>query len=335
MDHLSVSVVIPTFERATLVPRAVHSALGAVAPGDEVIVVDDGSTDGTEAVLAPYRDRLRYVRTAHLGAGAARNRGVQEARCPLVAFLDSDDEWMSDKLELQRTLMARRPDVLFAFSDFALRDRDGREHRRQLAAWHHDRRSWDVILGPGRPFSTLAPLPAGRGDFTVHTGNLYPALMRACYVSTITMMVRREAGEALRFAEDLPLYEDWECFARLARAGAAAYLDCETAWNHGHPGARLTGADALTTTAARLTMLSRVWGSDAVFLAGSAEAYYRVLSEQHLLRARALLKGGRTTQARCELRLAGGGPLAYRAFACLPEPFARGLATAALALLGV
>jgi len=233
MDHLSVSVVIPTFERATLVPRAVHSALGAVAPGDEVIVVDDGSTDGTEAVLAPYRDRLRYVRTAHLGAGAARNRGVQEARCPLVAFLDSDDEWMSDKLELQRTLMARRPDVLFAFSDFALRDRDGREHRRQLAAWHHDRRSWDVILGPGRPFSTLAPLPAGRGDFTVHTGNLYPALMRACYVSTITMMVRREAGEALRFAEDLPLYEDWECFARLARAGRGAYLACETAWNHG------------------------------------------------------------------------------------------------------
>src|SRR5207237_932815 len=67
VDHLSVSVVIPTFERATLVPRAVHSALDAVAPGDEVIVVDDGSTDGTEAVLAPYRDRLRYVRTAHRG----------------------------------------------------------------------------------------------------------------------------------------------------------------------------------------------------------------------------------------------------------------------------
>ena len=335
MGHLSVSVVIPTFDRAALVPRAVHSALGAIAPGDEVIVVDDGSTDGTETGLAPYRDRIRYVRTAHRGAGAARNRGVQEARCPLVAFLDSDDEWMSDKLALQRVLMARRPDVLFTFSDFALRDRDGREYRRQLAAWHHDRRRWDEILGPGRPFSTIGALPAGRADFAVHTGDIYPALMTACYVSTITTLVRREAGQALRFAEDLPLYEDWECFARLARAGRAAYLDCETAWNHGHPGLRLTGADALTTTGARLSLLSRVWGSDAAFLADSAEAYYRVLSEQHLLRARALLKGGRTTQARRELRLAGGGPLAYRAFARLPEPLARGLATAALALLGM
>ena len=106
MDDPAVSVVIPTYNRARLVCRAIDSALAATATGDEIIVVDDGSTDGTEAALAAYRGRIRYVKADHRGAGVARNRGVSEARGPLIAFLDSDDEWMPDKLELQRTLMA-------------------------------------------------------------------------------------------------------------------------------------------------------------------------------------------------------------------------------------
>jgi glycosyltransferase involved in cell wall biosynthesis len=216
MDDLAVSVVIPTYNRARLVVRAVASALAAVAKGDVVIVVDDGSTDGTEAALAPYRDRIHYLRTANQGAGAAPNRGVREANT--------------------------------------------------------------------------------------------------------------------RFAEDLPLYEDWECFARLARAGRGAYLACETAWNHGHAGPRLTGADALTTTSTRIAMLNRIWGADAPFLATAGEQYRRVLARQHLLRARALIKAGRTSEARQELQRAGGGPFAYHALAGLPGPVARGIVTLGRAL---
>ena len=333
MDDLAVSVVIPTYNRARLVVRAVASALAAVAKGDEVIVVDDGSTDGTEAALAPYRDRIHYLRTANQGAGTARNRGVREAHHPLIAFLDSDDEWMPDKLELQRTLMARRPDVLFSFSDFAVReDVDGSEHRFYLSRWHKDARSWGEILGPGTPFSTIGPLPAGRDDFPVHVGDLYPAMLNTCYVATFTVMVRRDAGAALRFAEDLPLYEDWECFARLARAGRGAYLACETAWNHGHAGPRLIGADALTAASTCIAMLSRIWGADAPFLATSGEQYRRVLARQHLLRARALIKAGRTSEARQELQRAGGVPFAYHALAGLPGPVARGILTLGRAL---
>jgi len=333
MDDLAVSVVIPTYNRARLVVRAVASALAAVAKGDEVIVVDDGSTDGTEAALAPYRDRIHYLRTANQGAGTARNRGVREAHHPLIAFLDSDDEWMPDKLALQRTLMTRRPDVLFSFSDFAVReDVDGSEHRFYLSRWHKDTRSWGEILGPGTPFSTIGPLPAGRDDFPVHVGDLYPAMLNTCYVATFTVMVRRDAGAALRFAEDLPLYEDWECFARLARAGRGAYLACETAWNHGHAGPRLTGADALTATSTCIAMLSRIWGADAPFLAAAGEHYRRVLARQHLLRARALIKAGRTSEARQELQRAGGGPFAYHALAGLPGPVARGIVTLGRAL---
>jgi len=115
--------------------------------------------------------------------------------------------------------MASRPDILFSFSPTLPCEkmstaastgsicRDGTR----------DARSWGEILGPGFPFSTIGPLPPGRTDFPVHVGDLYPAMLNTCYVATFTVMVRRTAGEALRFAEDLPLYEDWECFARLAR----------------------------------------------------------------------------------------------------------------------
>ena len=330
----AVSVVIPTYNRARLVGRAVASALAAMERDDELIVVDDGSNDGTPAALAAYWDRIRYVRAGHRGAGAARNLGVRLATRALVAFLDSDDEWMPDKLALQRTVMAQRPDALFCFSDFAVRDIHGAEHRFYLKSWHEDPRPWDEILGPGVAFSSLGPRPPARADFAVHVGDLYPAMMSACYMSTITVMARREAGDALRFAEDLPLYEDWECFGRLARAGRGAYLACETAWNYGHAGPRLMHTDAVARACARLTVLDRIWGADAVFQATAHARYREVVAQQHLAHARALITRGRTRQARQALHEAGGGPLAYRALAGLPGPMARGLVTLGRALAG-
>src|SRR3954453_20631913 len=86
MANLRVSVVIPTYNRASLLPRAVDSVLPQFQPGDELIVVDDGSTDGTEAALAPWRGRIHYLRLPHGGAGRARNAGWAVARGELVAL---------------------------------------------------------------------------------------------------------------------------------------------------------------------------------------------------------------------------------------------------------
>src|SRR5690242_15017647 len=109
----SISTIIPTRNRAPLLARAIDSVLAASRPSDELIVVDDGSTDNTTAVLARYADRVRTIVTAGLGAGAARNIGVEAARHPFIAFLDSDDEWMRDRLEIGRRLLDARPDILF------------------------------------------------------------------------------------------------------------------------------------------------------------------------------------------------------------------------------
>src|SRR5262249_18424190 len=141
-----------------------------------------------------------------------------------------------------------------------------------------------------------------------------------------TLVARREeAGDALRFAEDVPTLEDWECFARLGRAGLAAYLDCETAWQYGHPGPRLSGTHVLTSTATRLKLLERNWGADPEITGTFAERLARVRHQIHLLRARGFLREGQTRDARAELRLAGKSPLMLRLFSALPGAIVRGL----------
>ncbi len=94
-----VSAVVPTYNRATLVERAVRSVLAQTCPPDEIIVVDDGSTDDTRERVTALGESIRFVQTPHVGAAGARNAGVREARGAWVAFLDSDDEWTTDHLE--------------------------------------------------------------------------------------------------------------------------------------------------------------------------------------------------------------------------------------------
>src|SRR6185369_4042772 len=102
-----VSVIIPTFDRAALLPRALDSALSQAGPSLEVIVADDGSADATAEVLSRYAvdPRVRVLFLAHGGVCRARNAAVAEARAPLLAFLDSDDEWLPGKLAAQCALM--------------------------------------------------------------------------------------------------------------------------------------------------------------------------------------------------------------------------------------
>lgn len=102
----SVSVIIPTYNRARLLPEAIDSALGQTLPPLEVIVVDDGSTDDTARVVARFGERVVYLHQPNAGPATARNNGVRRARGDLVALLDSDDRWLPRKLEVQLPLFA-------------------------------------------------------------------------------------------------------------------------------------------------------------------------------------------------------------------------------------
>lgn len=106
-----VSVVIPTYNRAAYLAQAIDSMRGQLESDDELIVVDDGSTDDTADVLARYDGRIRVVRTPNGGLGAARNVGIATATGDWIAFHDSDDVARPGRLALQRAWVRRRPDV--------------------------------------------------------------------------------------------------------------------------------------------------------------------------------------------------------------------------------
>lgn len=319
-NNLNLSVIIPTYNRAGMICRAIDSVLSQLTEDDEIIVIDDGSTDRSEEALSNYKNKIIYRRISHGGAGRARNEGIRMAHNPLIGFLDSDDEWMPGKIKLQRALLKARPDVLFCFSDLAGRYSSGLERHRLISYFTKDTFIGEHILGPGVPFSSIAPLPEGYNDFMVHIGDLYGKQMERELVSTITLIYRRGAktDEDPTYPEDLPTREDWEFVGKLARKGLAAYLDCETSRFHRHDGPALTKLDYITLLNARIKLLERVWGADTEYLKDHLEEYLRVNNNVHKSLIREFLRLGRTQEAREEIRKNINIPIKYKLLSHIP-----------------
>jgi glycosyltransferase involved in cell wall biosynthesis len=188
----TVSVVIPTYNRAALIARSIHSVLNQSYSDFEVLVIDDGSTDDTAAVVASFRDpRIHYSRLAkNAGVGAARNIGIGMSKGKFIAFQDSDDEWLSEKLAKHMSVFEQRsPHLGVVYSDMQRILKDG-------SAEYHA--SPAVI--PGRLVN-----PVNRR---------YQVWMLGIQS---TVMKRECLDEAGYFNEALPALEDLELFIRLSK----------------------------------------------------------------------------------------------------------------------
>lgn len=154
-----VSTVIPTFDRRDDVVIAVGTAIAQTHASQEIIVVDDGSRDGTaERLRELHGDRLTILRTERLGVSGARNRGMAAARGAYIALLDSDDEWEPEKLAKQVAFLEARPDYGMVLTDVAQMGRDRRTFAvmRRRAAIPED----GMVLGHLLTFPSLAPSSA-------------------------------------------------------------------------------------------------------------------------------------------------------------------------------
>lgn len=194
----AVSVVIPTYNRAALIGRAVGSVLAQTAGDLELIVVDDGSTDNTAAVVRAVQDpRLIYLpQPQNLGVSAARNIGIRAARGEWVAFLDSDDRWRPQKLQRQLQDLQHS-----GFAGVAAYCRMCRTDGRHVI---------EVPQGEG-----------GRHDGAVP----WPSLLTDGLWFCQTWLVRREALLACNgFDERMHIWEDWDLLLRLSQRGAIRYL---------------------------------------------------------------------------------------------------------------
>ncbi len=212
-----VSVVVPTYNYGRFLSRAVDSALAQDVEGLEVLVVDDGSTDGTAELMAGYAGnaRVRYLPQAHGGVSKARNAGIRAARGRYVALLDADDLWpRRDKLALQTGYLEAHPEVGWIFGDVSLVG-PGEDERPYL--W---RLGWysEESPEPRRVPLTLAELWWDRFG-----------------VPTSSVLARRSAyEEAGGFDESLEMWEDLDLWIRLQIRYPVAFIPTALVERHIH-----------------------------------------------------------------------------------------------------
>jgi glycosyltransferase involved in cell wall biosynthesis len=198
MSHTDVSVVIPNYNRRELVGRAIDSVLVQTRAPKEIIVVDDGSGDGSAAFLRhKYGNAIRLIEQENGGVSAARNRGIEESTGELIGFLDSDDVWDRDKLEVQTSLL-RDPAVVLTYANYRFTDIDGDAFSQAgllLAAEH------TVFISP-------IELLTRPGDSAIHLCG--------------TLCRRETLISAGMFDENLRIAEDTKLFYGIAKLGAFA-----------------------------------------------------------------------------------------------------------------
>jgi glycosyltransferase involved in cell wall biosynthesis len=250
-----VSAIIPTFNRAWSLGRAVDSVLAQTYRPLELIVVDDGSTDETPRLLTPLAARglIRLLRQPNRGVSAARNAGLATARGSLLAFLDSDDEWLPGKIEAQVEFMEQNPDQVLVQTQ----ERWFRGGRR---------------VNPGLRHRKLA-------------GNIFIPSLERCLISPSAVMLRRGLlAETGGFDEDLPAAEDYDLWLRVLARYPAGLIDRELVIRHGGRPDQLSAQPALDRW--RILALKKVLRTDL-----SPER--RRAAEAELDRRRAIYQAGK------------------------------------------
>lgn len=124
-DLFEVSVVIPAYNEAPRIPRALNSVIRQTCSAAEIILVDDGSTDHTAELVAKF-PQVTYIHQENQGLAAARNTGLRAAKYPWIALLDGDDEWLPDHLQNAHSVLSANPEIVWYFAAFERRSEDGR-----------------------------------------------------------------------------------------------------------------------------------------------------------------------------------------------------------------
>ena len=190
-----VSVIVPTYNSARFLGRAINSILAQTYTDYEIIVVDDGSTDDTRDVLRPFRDRVRYFFQANRGAASARNLALAQAGGELIAYLDADDMWYPPRLETEVAFLDSHRECGLVHSDATIIDE--RDH----------------VLHPAYNADTLREVPHGHCALS---------LLRQCHVHVPTVLERRDCIDRVGgFDERLTCSEDYFHWIRIAMDGMA------------------------------------------------------------------------------------------------------------------
>lgn len=195
---MRISAVIPAYNAESFIRQALESIQHQTRPIDEIIVVDDGSTDNTEALIHAMAPDAIYLRQKNQGPSAARNRAIEAASGDWIAFLDADDQWTPEKTATQLAVLARHPTLCLIAADMTEIDTLGKQLTPSVLAKHQQQAFFQALDG--------APIPKALS-----------ILVKKNFIPTGTVLVKREVLiEAACFSPDIRFGEDLELWAKIA-----------------------------------------------------------------------------------------------------------------------
>jgi len=196
-----ISIIIPTYNYAQYICEAIESVLNQTYKDFEIIVVDDGSTDNTKEVIKPYLNKIKYIYQQNSGPSSARNRGIKEAKGEYIAFLDADDIWLAQKLELQIKFMEKEKEVGLIFSDMILFNEKGIIK--------------NSFLKEKLFFNKLSIKPLSSTEKVIYD-NVFNALLQENFIPTNTVIVKKECFNKVGFFDEtLFSVEDRDMWLRI------------------------------------------------------------------------------------------------------------------------
>lgn len=215
-SRVPVSVIVPSYNCSRFLAEAIDSILAQTAEPEQIVIVDDGSTDDTELVVRRFKDaRIEYIKQAHAGVAAARNAGLNAARGEFVTFLNADDRWGPEFIERMHGFLAEDPTVACAFSNFVwFRHTTGKIVRDQFPSYPELRRP---VLLKNVP-TAFGRIPKERAFGALVACNDIPAYMQV-------MMFRRASIESLRFDPALALGADTHFALQTFLQGGVIFTD--------------------------------------------------------------------------------------------------------------
>lgn len=189
-----ISVIIPTYNRTDVLPRCLDSVFRQTRPADEVIVIDDGSNDGSSKLITAEYPQVKLIQQANGGVSLARNRGIRQASGEWIALLDSDDEWLPEKLAQQEQHMESNPNAILIHTE-EIWIRNG---TRVNAMDKHQKRG----------------------------GNIFHHCLPLCCISPSSAMIRRDVFDVIGyFDEDLPACEDYDLWLKICSRWPVEFID--------------------------------------------------------------------------------------------------------------
>ena len=204
---MDITVVIPTHNRYKLLQRALRSVYKQTLQPHEVIVVDDGSQDQTPQITS-FFPQVQYLCQKNSGVSFARNKGIQNASCEWIAFLDDDDEWERDKLKIQSAFHVEHPEFLVSYTD---------------EAWFVDEVEKKVPKKYQKP---------NQNRFIDHVAY--------CNIAPSSVMVHKSVFKRVGFFdESLRVCEDYDMWLRILREYPFGYIDQKLLKKHAHKGEQL------------------------------------------------------------------------------------------------